>query len=324
MKLSLIASASALALSACAWTPPGAEQASVLRTAPVFRYAIEGPVTIGVVQAFNKDGQTYVQFLDIARANPAISGPSGEALGFATTGQYAVLAGVQDDLTVTTPYGRVRVYARVTPPAGRPESPRPRAPAVVPSVNPEPVTSSAGTADLLATARAELARAEARIAELQSQLREIRGSSPADRQARADLGQHIGQLRAAIDKTNDSMVRVSFDFGASDFAIAPSLAATLVPAAKAAAQVTVRGYTDSPVADAANRRVALARAVSARRYLVAQGVDAKKIRAYYSSSGSFIADNSTAEGRAQNRRVEIQLQPAASSAVALTASAGMS
>lgn len=49
MKLSLIACATALALSACAWAPAGADRASST-SGPTFRYAIEGPPNIGVVQ----------------------------------------------------------------------------------------------------------------------------------------------------------------------------------------------------------------------------------------------------------------------------------
>ena len=44
-----------------------------------------------------------------------------------------------------------------------------------------------------------------------------------------------------------------------------------------------------------------------RRPLIGQGVDAKKIRAFYNSAGGFVADNSTPEGRAKNRRVDIEL-----------------
>ncbi len=69
----------------------------------------------------------------------------------------------------------------------------------------------------------------------------------------------------------------------------------------------MRGYTDSPVIDDANRKIALARALAARQYLIAQGVDPKKIRAYYKSAGGFIADNGTQEGRAKNRRVDIEI-----------------
>ncbi len=313
MKLSLIACATALALSACAWAPAGADRAS-LTSGPIFRYAIEGPPNIGVVQAFNKDGQTFVQFLDIARANPAFSAPDGRPLGFAMNGQYAVLPGELDDLSVQTPFGRVRVYARRPAPSGQAA-----APAAVPSA-PAPVAASPSSSDiaaLLAAARSELAQAETRIAELRAALAAIKGSTPGDRQARTRLNERIGALRSAADQTAASMVRVEFEFAGTDFEIASDVAKALVPAALTAQRVTVRGFTDSPVSDAANRRIALERALSARRYLVAQGVNPQKVRVFYQSAGGFVADNSTAEGRAKNRRVEIELkQPASERATA--------
>jgi len=51
----------------------------------------------------------------------------------------------------------------------------------------------------------------------------------------------------------------------------------------------------------------LARAVSARDYLVAQGVSPLKIMINYVSAADFVADNGTPEGRYLNQRVDIQM-----------------
>jgi len=48
------------------------------------------------------------------------------------------------------------------------------------------------------------------------------------------------------------------------------------------------------------------RGVAVKRLLIAQGVDPARIRLFARSAGAFVADNRTAEGRAQNRRVEIR------------------
>jgi outer membrane protein OmpA-like peptidoglycan-associated protein len=51
------------------------------------------------------------------------------------------------------------------------------------------------------------------------------------------------------------------------------------------------------------------RATSVRSYLISQGTQAVRINAIGMGETQPIADNSTAEGRAANRRVEIILTP---------------
>lgn len=112
------------------------------------------------------------------------------------------------------------------------------------------------------------------------------------------------QRAVAADKT---VYRVTFAFGSVQFEPPAELAKGLLSAATQASRVDLRGRTDSPVKDEANRSIALGRALAARRFLVAHGIAPNKIHVSYLSSGDFIADNSTAEGRAQNRRVDIAL-----------------
>jgi len=77
---------------------------------PAFRYGLEGPANSGVVQAFNFGATTYVQFLDLDRAHPVFSSAAGRELAFKVAGQYAVLDGVLDEVTVNTTFGLVRIY----------------------------------------------------------------------------------------------------------------------------------------------------------------------------------------------------------------------
>ncbi len=72
------------------------------------------------------------------------------------------------------------------------------------------------------------------------------------------------------------------------------------------------GHTDSVGSDAYNKRLSLARAESVKTYLVSKGVDAKRIRTEGMGKSQPIADNATAEGRAKNRRVEIEVVEARS------------
>jgi outer membrane protein OmpA-like peptidoglycan-associated protein len=69
--------------------------------------------------------------------------------------------------------------------------------------------------------------------------------------------------------------------------------------------ITVEGHTDSVGSEAANLRLSQRRADVVRDYLVSQGVDSKVIRAVGKGESTPVASNRTADGRANNRRVEI-------------------
>jgi outer membrane protein OmpA-like peptidoglycan-associated protein len=69
--------------------------------------------------------------------------------------------------------------------------------------------------------------------------------------------------------------------------------------------VTIIGHTDSTGTDAINNPLSVNRAAATRDYLVAHGVATSRIAIDGRGSREPVADNSTAEGRAKNRRVEI-------------------
>lgn len=71
--------------------------------------------------------------------------------------------------------------------------------------------------------------------------------------------------------------------------------------------IDVVGHTDSTGNDAINDPLSLDRANSVRDYLVRRGADPRSIRTDGRGSYEPIASNSTAQGRAANRRVEIFL-----------------
>lgn len=76
--------------------------------------------------------------------------------------------------------------------------------------------------------------------------------------------------------------------------------------------IVVEGHTDSQGSDAYNADLSTRRAEAVRAFLVSRGYDAAKIRAVGVGEARPIADNNTAEGRANNRRVELVIQPKAS------------
>jgi outer membrane protein OmpA-like peptidoglycan-associated protein len=69
--------------------------------------------------------------------------------------------------------------------------------------------------------------------------------------------------------------------------------------------VRIVGHTDSTGSDAVNDPLSVNRASRTRDYLVAQGVDARRIAIDGRGAREPVADNSTEAGRARNRRIEI-------------------
>lgn len=73
----------------------------------------------------------------------------------------------------------------------------------------------------------------------------------------------------------------------------------------------VIGYTDSTGNDTINIPLSQKRAAAVAQYLELRGVSAARIRTFGLGAQNPIASNATTDGREQNRRVEILLQPAA-------------
>jgi OOP family OmpA-OmpF porin len=71
------------------------------------------------------------------------------------------------------------------------------------------------------------------------------------------------------------------------------------------ATIQVTGYTDSVGTEEYNRELSMRRAQAAQEYLVSNGVDQKRIVLSGMGESNPIASNDTADGRAQNRRVEV-------------------
>jgi outer membrane protein OmpA-like peptidoglycan-associated protein len=72
--------------------------------------------------------------------------------------------------------------------------------------------------------------------------------------------------------------------------------------------VAIYGHTDNTGSDAINNPLSVNRANSVSNYLKSLGVPAAQIKSVNGmGSASPVADNSTAEGRKQNRRVEVYM-----------------
>ena len=126
-------------------------------------------------------------------------------------------------------------------------------------------------------------------------------------QATAGTGVGVSQTadnRLKLDIPSD----ISFDVGRS--AIKSNFAGVLNQFATTlnsnpATLITIIGHTDNTGSDAVNNPLSLDRAHSARDYLIARNVAVSRFTTEGRGSREPVADNGSAEGRAQNRRVEI-------------------
>jgi outer membrane protein OmpA-like peptidoglycan-associated protein len=103
---------------------------------------------------------------------------------------------------------------------------------------------------------------------------------------------------------------VNFDFDKADIRadarpILDEAIATLKQ--KPGIRIAVDGYTDDIGSDAYNQKLSLERAHAVERYLAAGGIAADRMEAFGFGESKPVASNETADGRAQNRRVELRI-----------------
>ena len=135
-------------------------------------------------------------------------------------------------------------------------------------------------------------------------------------QKKAAMEQATAGTGVAVTQTSDNQLKlnipsdISFDTGRSD--IKPNLRPILDQFAQGLSsqpntEIRIIGHTDSTGSDSINDPLSVNRAANARDYLVARGVDGRRIQIDGRGSHAPIADNNTERGRAQNRRIEIFL-----------------
>ena len=135
-------------------------------------------------------------------------------------------------------------------------------------------------------------------------------------QKKAAMEQATAGTGVAVTQTSDNQLKlnipsdISFDTG--QYPIKPNLRPILDQFAQGLSnqpntEIHIIGHTDTTGSDAVNNPLSVNRADSARDYLVARGVDSRRIHINGRGSRESIADNSTEAGRARNRRIEIFL-----------------
>jgi len=101
-----------------------------------------------------------------------------------------------------------------------------------------------------------------------------------------------------------------FDFGKS--VLKPEAKAKLDDLVAKTAGVNLEviiavGHTDNVGSDSFNQKLSVARAESVKAYMVSKGIEKNRVYTEGKGEKQPVADNKTAEGRAKNRRVEIEV-----------------
>ncbi|MDB5613436.1 MAG: OmpA family protein [Devosia sp.] len=138
------------------------------------------------------------------------------------------------------------------------------------------------------------------------------------------MDQQEAELRAQLQGTGVSVTRVgdqiilnmpsNITFATDQSNVQPGFNSTLVSVALVLKKfdqtsVNVYGHTDSEGDDAYNLSLSQRRAVSVATILANQGINQRRFYIEGRGETSPVSSNATESGRAQNRRVEIQLSP---------------
>ncbi len=174
-------------------------------------------------------------------------------------------------------------------------------------------------ADRAAAARAQAdaqrAQAEVAAADARAQAAQAQQQADAAQQSVAALrAKLLAQLNAVLQTTETprglvvNLSDVLFDTGKytlkQNTQVSLAKVATILELYQGL-KVQVEGYTDSTGSPATNQKLSENRAGAVRDFLVNNGVPQDNITAAGYGATNFVADNGTAAGRAQNRRVDL-------------------
>lgn len=165
----------------------------------------------------------------------------------------------------------------------------------------------------ISKANADVATARARAAELDANQRAAAANQRAQsaEQMREKLRAQLNEVLQTTETSRGLIVNLSdvlFDTG--KYTLKPGTQVSLARIAGIlqsypGLKVQVEGYTDSTGSDELNQKLSDNRAGTTRDFMVKQGVTQENISATGYGKADPVADNATAAGRAQNRRVEL-------------------
>lgn len=117
------------------------------------------------------------------------------------------------------------------------------------------------------------------------------------------------KVTRAGDGLASTVVRIYFPTGGAHIRLSQQARLELAAKAAEAKSIVVRGRTDNTGPMAANTTIARQRAMAAARLVRGHGVPGEAITIRYAPLTDYIATNETEEGRALNRRAEIEFEP---------------
>jgi outer membrane protein OmpA-like peptidoglycan-associated protein len=180
---------------------------------------------------------------------------------------------------------------------------------------------NASQTSTLQTTSAALGRSNSELAAKGQQLTDERQRREDAEKRAAQAAADLAQVASVKQESRGLVITLS---GSVLFASGKS---TLLPAAQTKlgdvasaltkqdpdSKIVVEGHTDSQGGEAMNQELSQKRAEAVRSFLVGRGISADRVTAQGFGPSRSVADNKSAEGRANNRRVEIVVQPGTAS-----------
>ena len=276
-----------------------------------FAYEASQQEDLGLVQAFDDGSHTYLEFREQIPQLDIRTNSSGPALKIHLSERYVTVDGVYPRLLVTADDRTANILNEAAPqpatPIPEPQSSRPVPVAANQIAEPAPsvrTIAEVGVPETLQSMHSHLRVAELNreIAQLEDRVRSL--TQQLDEAHRAGAAVN---LSARPELAGPRFV-VRFEDNSAEARIDEEFLAPLGAAARAANRIYLHGHTDAYTATDSGKELAIRRAVAVRQLLIAQDVSPSRVRLFYRGAGNFVANNSTSEGKAQNRRVEIELR----------------
>lgn len=164
--------------------------------------------------------------------------------------------------------------------------------------------------------QAELAQKEKEVAKTKQQLEDEKQARLAAEKKLTAAMASLAEIAKVKEEKRGVVITISGEvlFASGKYTLLPIAQSKLDDVAKALKDqgykaILVEGHTDSRGSAKKNETLSFQRADSVRAHLISRGIDSGKIKSIGIGSSRPIAPNSTAEGRANNRRVELIVTP---------------
>jgi outer membrane protein OmpA-like peptidoglycan-associated protein len=180
-------------------------------------------------------------------------------------------------------------------------------------------SAHAATAQELTQARAQLKDQRGMVAAQGAELEAERQRRLQAEQAQQQALEALGKIENVKQEPRGTVITLSgsviFASGKSDLLPAArnklSEVATALSQNEAESKIVIEGHTDSVGSPEANQELSMRRAEAVRDALVSSGVNRERVSVEGYGASRPVADNDSPAGRANNRRVEIVVQPSA-------------